>query len=175
MTSMRKQQGAVMVIAVMMLLIMTTMGVGLIQYAKQESQQVTIFEETNDALLLSDSCIEEAVQYLEQLGASSPPCETQAVGSQCGSTVSNRMNAWGLSGEHAKMAKKSVSQTYSCRIYVASREALGGSSGAGFNVGQQNVYGQTAIRTKYLYRIRASSNTENNAKTDVEVIASMVY
>lgn len=175
MTLARNQEGVVMVIAVFMLLIMTTMGIALIQYAKQEAQQVTIFEETNDALLLSDSCVEEAVQYLEQLGVSSPPCETQAVGSQCGNAVSNGLNAWGLSGEHSKMAQKASRQTYYCRIYVASREALGGSSGAGFNVGQQNVYGQTAIRTKYLYRIRASSNTENNAKTDVEVIASMVY
>jgi len=175
MTLARDQEGVVMVVAVFMLLIMTTMGIALIQYAKREAQQVTIFEETNDALLLSDSCVEEAVQYLEQLGASSPPCEAQAVGSQCGSTLSNRMNAWSLSGEHAKMILKGANQSYQCRIYVASREALGGSSGAGFDVGQQNVYGQASIRTKYLYLIRASSNTENNAKTDVEVIASMVY
>lgn len=169
------QQGVVLVVALVCILMMTGLATGLVQYTNREITQVEGQGAMVDMRGSAESCIQESIAWLEDDGADDPPCEGQSIGSQCGQTRSRNMSAWDLSVDNTLIESKGTQFGYECRIIVASQESLSNNGGAGFEVGQSQGYGSSNILTKYLYRIEASSTGSNGKATQLEVIASMVY
>lgn len=173
---MRQQGGFVLVVSVMMLLIMTIMGLGLIRFTENEIKKIDQLENAADLLYSSENCVVEALNLLEKLGKTTPPCESQESMKACLS-VNNKMSVWNQSTDGSKLQTKSNNLSYKCTIFPLSREIAEG-GGAGHEVGQQNVYGQVATSTKYLYLIESESTNLNDSsgkKVKVDVVASMVY
>jgi len=170
-----RQDGSILVVSLVLLLVMTTMSVGLLYFTNQQIQAIDNLSERASAFQSSESCIQQAAQYLESMGKSGPPCQSVATGRSCGSTVSNSMSAWVLSRDHMKLRRLASSHSYQCGITVLARESASGGSGAGFDVGLSSSYGGATPQTKYLYRITSKGNGPNNISAETEVVASMIY
>jgi Tfp pilus assembly protein PilX len=169
-----QQGGFVLIVAVMMLVIITTMGLGLLKYTEYEIEKVSQLESSVDLMNTAENCIVEAANLLEQTGKTMPPCENGAALKAC-LNVSNKMTKWNRSSDSNKLKNKSTDLDYKCAIKPLSRETADG-GGAGYEVGQQNVYGQATTNTKYLYLIEAeASESGQTNKVKVDVVASMVY
>ena len=170
----KNEGGFVLVVAVMMLLIMTTLGIGLLRYTQHEIEQIDSVDNSFMLFNSAESCIAEATKALENLGKSAPPCLNQAAGKGC-KTVTSHMNKWSQASDLQKLKSKSGSQSYTCNIRLLSTEAAEG-SGTGFEIGQQNVYGGVSNKTKYLYLIEAeATDSAVNKSIKIDAVASMVY
>ena len=175
MTRFSNQQGVVLVVALVCILMMTGLAAGLVQYTNREITQVDGQGAVVDMRGGAESCIQESIAWLEDEGINDPPCEGQSIGSQCGQTRTRNMSVWDLEVDNALAESKGAQFGYECRIIVASQETLSNNGGAGFEVGQSQGYGASNTLTKYLYRIEASSTGSDGKTTQLEVIASMVY
>ena len=65
----------IMVLSMIMLLVMTTMGVGLWYVADREIQQVTTTINRSETLYSSETCVDEAINWLRDEAAKGPPCK----------------------------------------------------------------------------------------------------
>ena len=163
------QKGSIIVITLILLLVMTSMGVGLFYATKQTAKQVSISGSRTEALYTAESCITEAVHWIEIESAKGPPCKSSGTGNLCKSISSKRMDQWGLSGETTTQRKRMNAHRYRCDV------SLLGTVSAGFDVGSSSSYGGGVTRTKYLYKIKVRADGSNNVVSEVEVIASTIF
>ena len=174
-----KEQGVILVLALIMLLVMTTMGIGLWYVADREIQQVTTTINRSETLYSAETCVDEAINWLRDEAAKGPPCKgcTPFTTIRTIPNSGNRkMNTpdWQVSSEGTKQRGKMASHEYRCTVKLITTVAAQGQAGTGFDVGQSSSYGGSTAYTKYLYQIRSYGLSPNNIRSDVEVIASIV-
>ena len=77
------REGFVIVITLVLLLVMTTMGIGLFYETKKTANQVRSNNNNSETLYSAESCIAEAKRWLSTERESGIPCEGFAEGSVC--------------------------------------------------------------------------------------------
>ncbi len=78
------REGFVIVITLVLLLVMTTMGIGLFYETKKTANQVRSNNNNTETLYSAESCIAEAKRWLSiERGIRSVPCESFSEGSVC--------------------------------------------------------------------------------------------
>jgi type IV pilus assembly protein PilX len=167
------RKGSIIVITLILLLVMTTMGMGLFYSAKQTAKQVSSSIDKRNLLYTAESCITEAVNWLK-----SNYSDCKGEGSVCKTfTTSNGMNKWDI-GESDKRKVQMSSQDYKCEIQKIKELNLGGGNAQaekGFNIGQGEGYGAVATSTKNYYKIKSNGfKAQGDSKSTVEVIVSII-
>ena len=176
----KNQEGAIIVLSLIMLLVMTTLGIGLWYVADREVHLVDVQTNRSETLHTAETCIDDAIRWLEVESASGPPCKAIGKGNLCKNipdSGTQHMNAdWRqTSGEKAKYKKRMGSHNFSCTITLLSTVAAGaGQKGTGGDVGQTNNYQGAITSTKYLYAITSTGSGPDNVQSKVEVIASII-
>jgi len=169
------RKGFIIVITLILLLVMTTMGIGLFYSTKQTAKQVSVSGSRTESLYTAESCITEAVHWIEVQSASTPACISTSNGSICKTIASKRMDQWSLSGESSAQRKRMNAHQYKCDISPLGTVSLVGGAGTGFDVGQSGSYGGGNTSTKYLYKIKARADGGNNVVSEVEIIVSTIF
>ena len=168
-------KGFIIVITLILLLVMTTMSIGLFYSTKQTAKQVSISGGRIESLYTAESCITEAIQWLE---SNAGQCQNQGL---CKSITSNMgKGEWRLAGEDNKKKEKMRSKGYKCEVHKIKEINLDGGDGQvgqgrGFAVGQGEGYGAVTSNTKSYYSVRSKGeSTTGKSNTIVEVIISMI-
>ena len=163
------RQGFIIVVTLTLMLVMMTMGIALFYSAKQTVEQVNANVEKRSYLFNAESCITEAIHWLE---INSGSC-TKA-GTVCKTiNASNGMNKWDI-GEKDKRKTQMGTQGYQCQIQNMKVLYLDG-GGEGFDVGQGDGYEAKVTNTKNYYKITSNGfNIGGDSKTTVEIIVSLI-
>ena len=163
------RQGFIIVVTLVLMLVMMTMGVALFYSSKQTVKQVNTNVEKRSYLFTAESCITEAIHWLE---INSDSC-TKA-GTVCKTiNTSNGMNKWDI-GEADKRKTQMGTQGYQCQIQNMKVLYLD-DGGEGFDVGQGDGYEAKVTSTKNYYKITSNGfNIGGDSKTTVEVIVSLI-
>jgi type IV pilus assembly protein PilX len=169
------RKGFIIVITLILLLVMTTMGIGLFYSTKQTAKQVSVSGSRTESLYTAESCITEAVHWIEIESAKGPPCKSSGAGNICKSITSKHMGQWQLSGETTTQSKRMNAHRYRCDISLLGTVSSGSGAGTGFDVSQSGSYGGGTTRTKYLYKIKVRADGSDNVMSEVEVIASTIF
>ena len=164
-----KRQGFIIVVTLTLMLVMMTMGIALFYSAKQTVKQVNSNVEKRSYLFTAESCITEAIHWLE---INSGSC-TKA-GTVCKTiNASNGMNKWDI-GETDKRKTQMGTQGYQCQIQNMKVLNLD-ISGEGSDVGQGGEYAAKVTDSKYYYKITSDGfNIGGDSKTTVEIIVSLI-
>jgi len=171
------RQGSIIVVTLILLLVMTTMGVGLLYSTKKSAEQVGKSVNRVESLYSAESCIVEAVQWLENAAKSGVPCK----GGSCFSSNQKSMSRWELisewGGDKKAQAHKTkvANQKYICSVEWLGQEASDSTTGTGFDVGSSSSYGGGATQTKHLYKITSTGSNDGHIKSKVEVITSLIF
>jgi len=169
--------GSILVVTLILLLVMTTMGVGLLYLTKKSTQQVGGSVDRVASLYSAESCIVDAVKWLENAAKSGVPCKSGG----CFNSSQKSMNRWELNSEwssdkKAQAHKNKVSkQKYSCSVEWLGEEASDSSTGTGFDVGSSSSYGGGTTSTKHLYKITSTGFNDGYVRSKVEVITSLIF
>jgi Tfp pilus assembly protein PilX len=168
------RQGSIIVITLVLLLVMTSMAVGLYYSTLHTAKQVAISGNRSEALYSSESCIVEAIDWLEiEVAKGTPPCKGSS--GACPTITANMNNSkWRLSGESVNQQNRIGAQSYQCEIFPLASIVSAG-SGVGFDIGGSDIYSGSSARTKYLYKIRSKTNGANSVTSQVEVIVSTIF
>jgi len=169
------RKGFIIVITLILLLVMTTMAIGLFYSTKQTVKQVGISGNRTEALYTAESCITEAVHWIEINSTNGPPSACKSSGNICGPTNSKHMGQWQLSGETTTQRNRMNAHRYRCDISLLGTISSDSDSGTGFDVGQSSSYGGSTTSTKYLYKIKARADGSDNVMSEVEVIVSTIF
>ena len=163
------RQGFIIVVTLTLMLVMMTMGIALFYSSKQTVKQVNSNVEKRSYLFTAESCITEAIHWLE---TNSDSC-TKA-GTVCKTiNASNGMNKWDI-GEKDKRKTQMGTQGYQCQIQNMKVLNLD-VSGEGSDVGQGGEYAAKVTDAKYYYKITSDGfNIGGDSKTTVEVIVSLI-
>jgi type IV pilus assembly protein PilX len=168
------RKGFIIVITLIILLVMTTMGIGMFYSTKQTAKQVSISGNRAESLYTAESCITEAVHWIEIESAKGQPCQSAGTGNLCKSIASRRMGEWELSGENTTQRNRMNAHRYRCDISLLGTISSDSDFGTGFDVGQSSSYSESDTSTKYLYKIKARADGGNNVVSEVEIIASII-
>jgi len=170
------KKGSILVLSIVMLLIMTTMGAGLYYTVSKTAFNTDIDASKNETIYTAESCISEAVTWLEQQATITgiAPCKNYSKNQICKSW-NHQMNKYHASGESNIQYSKLSNKRCNVQIINLGTVAAGGSTGAGFDVGQSDSYAGNATRTKYLYRIRSSGTGRKGTNGVVEIVASTIF
>ena len=163
------RQGFIIVVTLTLMLVMMTMGIALFYSAKHTVKQVNANVEKRSYLFNAESCITEAIHWLE---INSKSC-TKA-GKVCKTiNTTNGMNKWDI-GEKDKRKTQMGIQGYQCQIQNMKVLNLD-ISGEGSDVGQGGEYKAKVTDSKYYYKITSDGfNIGGDSKTTVEVIVSLI-
>jgi type IV pilus assembly protein PilX len=169
------RKGFIIVITLIILLVMTTMGIGLFYSTKQTAKQVSISGSRTESLYTAESCITEAVHWIEIESAKGTLRKNCTKGSICKRFNSKRMDQWSLSGESTVQRNRMNAHRYRCDISLLGTVSSGSGTGTGFDVSQSGSYGGGTTSTKYLYKIKVRADGSDNVMSEVEVIASTIF
>ena len=169
------QRGMVLILALVLVLVMTALGMGLLYVVNSDRDQQEALATSERLRVAAEACAERAMKNLESMGATEPPCRSLTPGALCGEVINGSMSEWSLPGDDQLQQLQDAATTYSCSTYYGSSVNAIGTVGAGFEVGQQQGYGQPLTQTKYLYRIASTATGTDGGQVQIEVIASMVY
>ena len=174
------REGFIIVISLMLMLVMTTMGVGLYYSSKQTSKEVANNISRSDALYTAEACIADARLWLKVNSTPDAPCLNVEPGKICQNVTSQNMSRWSLTNDSQILQNRNEVQKYSCTIALLGSVAYEGGEGVGFDIGESDSYGQNIVNTKYMYRIRSTGTLNSNSGTKnfsstVEVIDSMIF
>ena len=160
--------GFIIVVTLILMLVMTTMGIGLYYSSKQAAKEVSSNTDKRSYLFNAESCVTEAIHWLE---VNYNRC---GIGSICKTiTTSNGMNKWDI-GETNKRKKQMESQGYTCEIQKMKVKSLN-AGGVGFDVGQDDNYESEDTIKKHYFKINSNGfDVGGNDKTAVEVIVSII-
>jgi len=168
------EQGVVVMVSLVLLVVMTTMGVGLVYTTGRNDKGASQKINHSQALHTSETCIQNIMQWMAVNGVTAPPCKNKTTG-RC-YQIKNRTMAssdYSIFGSQQKHKTKMARYKYQCEVslltVLSAKNNL--EMGAGFSVGQSSAYGGASTQSKYIYLIRTKSNdTTSSAK--VEVVAS---
>jgi len=168
------RKGFIIVITLVLLLVMTTMGIGLFYSTKQTAKQVSISGSKTGTFYSAESCIADAVNWLENDAVNGAPCRNKSVGSICHSISNAKMTKWKLSGEKQSQVNRMSAQGYKCNISLSGSVAFEGGEGVGFDIGESDSYSNVKTSTKYIYKINSTGYADKSI-SEVEVITSMIF
>ena len=165
------KKGSIVVITLVIMLVMTTMGAGFYYSTLKTVNSALVEENAVQNLYSSESCITEAVAWLNKHSKNGPPaqCLNKSSSKSCAKINGNQKGWSPKIGERVDQSRKMEKQSYSCEIYPLGNEALTSSSGSGFDVGESGAYDQGIGQTKYYYKIKSYSS-----KASVEVVVSSI-
>ena len=168
------RKGFIIVITLVLMLVMTTMGVGLYYSTKQTAQEVGVNVNRSETFYAAESCIAEAKHWIKKESIKAAPCINKSIGSTCHSISSTKMSKWKLSGESQNFKNRTESQRYECSISLLGKVTYVGGEGVGFDIGESDTYGNVLTNTKYMYRIN-SKGFVGNLSSEVEEVVSMIF
>ena len=172
----KTRKGSILVVTLILLLVMTTMGVGLLYSTKKSAQQVGRSVDKTASLYSAESCIVDAVKWLENAAKSGVPCKNGG----CFNSRQKNMSRWELSNEWSGDKKaqahknKAKNQKYECRIYLVGEVMHGDDEGIGFDIGESETYNNVSTNAKYMYRINSKSFV-GNLTSEVEEFVSITF
>lgn len=176
-----RQEGAILVVSMITLLVCTTMGIGLWYVADQDIKMVDIQVNRSETLYSAETCIDDAARWIEEEAVNGPPCKAVGTGTVCksipdvGDPKRTMSTDWRQSdNETIKYQKRMGKHDFSCTIELMSSISQEDSDGTGFSVKQGASYQGAISSTKYLYRIRSVGQGPDNVRSEVEVIASII-
>ena len=169
------RKGSIIIISLILLLVMTTMAAGLFFKTKRVAQQVNISGNQAESLYTSETCVTEAVQWIETESAKGPPCKAKGAGNLCERITSKNMNHWALTGERIKQKNRMNTHRYRCDISLLGTVASDADAGTGFDVGQSDAYVGGSTSTKYLYKIESRGDSNDFVASTIEVIVSTIF
>jgi len=170
------KKGSILVLSIVMLLIMTTMGAGLYYTVSKTAFNTDIDASKNETIYTAESCISEAVTWLEQEATTKgvAPCKDKSKNQSCKKWTEEKMNKYHAPGEsniqYSKLSKKKCD----VEIFNLGEVAVKGGSGVGFSIGQSDSYGGNLTSTKYLYKIRSSGTGRKATNGVIEIVGSMI-
>lgn len=171
------RRGSILVVTLILLLVMTTMGVGLLYSTKKTAQQVGKSVNKVASLYSAESCVVDAVKWLENAAKNGVPCKSGS----CFNSHQKSMSRWELNSEWNSDKKgqahknKVAKQKYTCSVQWLGQEASDSATGTGFDVGSSSAYGGGVTQTKHLYKITSTGSNDEYVKSKVEVITSMIF
>jgi Tfp pilus assembly protein PilX len=171
------ERGVVVMISLVLLVVMTTMGVGLVYTTGRNDKSASQKINHSQALHASETCIQNILQWMAVNGVTAPPCKNKTTG-RC-YQIKNRTMAssdYSISGSQQKQQTKMARHKYQCEVSLLTTLSGKNNSGmnTGFSVGQSSAYGGASTQTKYIYLIRTKSNGTTSS-AHVEVVASMIF
>ncbi len=143
------RESFVVIVTLVLLLVMTTMGIGLFYETKKTAKQVSVNIDKRSFLHASETCVTEAVRWLRGNSNSCNVTDCQTFGAA--------MNEW-ADDEAGKRISRMERTAYSCTISRIGQEELDGN------------------RIKSYYKILSNgydSNQPDRNKTTIEVIVSI--
>jgi Tfp pilus assembly protein PilX len=174
------EKGIVIVISLILLLVMTTMGVGLVYTTGRNDKGAQGVISRIETMQAAETCIQSMERWFNKESVNGPPCKTVAQGAVCHREKETLMGdaAYKLPEEKDKFKDRMNQYRNSCEVALlttlSEKDSVVG-TGAGFEVGKDGAYGGSSTRTKYLYKITAQGTGPNSSASTVEVIASMIY
>jgi Tfp pilus assembly protein PilX len=145
------EQGVVVMVSLVLLVVMTTMGVGLVYTTGRNDKGASQKINHSQALHTSETCIQNMMQWMAVNGVTAPPCKNKTTG-RC-YQIKNRTMAssdYSIFGSQQKHKTKMARYKYQCEVSLLT---------------------VLSAKNKYIYLIRTKSNdTTSSAK--VEVVAS---
>jgi len=167
------RKGFIIVITLILLLVMTTMGIGLFYSTKQTAKQVSISGDRAESLYTAESCIIEAVHWIEIESAKGPLRSGNLPHSIKRTSMGGQWLK--LTGENTTQSSRMKAHFYQCDISLLGTISSSSGAGTGFSVGQSSSYGGSSTSTKYLYKINARADGSNNVTSEVEVVVSTIF
>lgn len=169
------QKGFVIVISLILLLVMTTMGMGLVYTTGRNDKGAQGTINRTESLHSAETCIQGVVWWLEDSGLRLTKCKNK--GDVCYRETEKTMghSSYAIAGANVKFKNKMNQHRNKCEVSLLttlSDKALG--LGAGFEVGQNSTYGGSTPNTKYLYKIKSQGTGPNNSVSNIEIIASII-
>lgn len=167
----RGQEGSILVAAMIILLVMSLMGIGLIQSSVKSSN--TAASKTVDAEVfhITESCNQEARDWL--LSQTRPPDSTNLPHIITRANLNHML----IGGETAAMLSKLSGYSYTCTVSTISNRAVtGDTAGEGSDIGMASGYGAAGdISPRYYYQVDARGSGPNNAAKRIITIVSMEF
>ena len=171
------QRGAILVISLMMMLVMTTMGMGLYYAANQNTDQVNNVTNRSETLYSAETCVDEAARWLDaeaqRLDLENPkslpcePCDTctpiiklNQICHTIGASGDKKLMGtnWRMDGEISPGRKQKLERIMNTHQYDCDLRLIAKKQGAS---------------TEYIYKIESRGFGPKSARTDLEVIASI--
>lgn len=169
--------------ALVIIMIMTSMGIGLYYSSKQAAMQVASSTNKTQLLYAAESCITESIQKIKTASKSAPPCTKQNP-ALCQKPIYgglDKLNKYFDFKETKFDFKETKAQhqqlenyTYKCTISLLGTDRLAIDAGVGSDVGSDITYNNMK-KTKYLYKIKAQADGQGRAKSTIEVVTSIIY
>ncbi|MEN9017241.1 MAG: hypothetical protein ABF331_01880 [Hellea sp.] len=177
------REGFIIVISLTLMLVMTTMGIGLYYASKKATEQVDIYIGKSDSLYSAEACIAEARLWLKANSATDAPCKNIVPGKICHNVTTGKMSKWKMPNDSQILQNRSAAQSYSCSIALLASVEYEADEVVGFDIGESDSYGDIAGKTKFLYKIRSTGAINEGVNSGlltlhsstVEVIDSMIF
>jgi len=168
------REGFVIIITLVLLLVMTTMGIGLFYETKKTASQVRSNNNNSETLYSAESCIAEARHWLDRERESGIPCESSTAGSVCRTIGEKYMSDSSARIDSSVTGDSRLSvHYYKCeviRLSTVSTEVSGatGSSGdgeEGYDVSDDAGTGVIISNISY-YKIRSKACVTSSGSCD---------
>ena len=160
------QKGAILIVSLIITLVITTMGMGLFYIGNRSVDQIEAHTDRSETLYSAEACVDAAVRWLNVQSEAGVPCiDINPPGEVChwiGSAVISASNPsmddWRVAGESSavralKFQGRMAKHEHFCRITLTATLAASG--------------------PKYIYKIESSGIGPKQARTNIEVIASI--
>ena len=192
------REGFIIVISLTLMLVMTTMGIGLYYASKKATEQVDIYIGKSDSLYSAEACIVEARLWLKANSATDAPCKNIVPGKICHNVTTpssfvdgifirnyagGKMSKWKMPNDSQILQNRSAAQSYSWSIALLASVEHEADEVVGFDIGESDSYGDIAGKTKFFYKIRSTGAINEGVNSGlltlhsstVEVIDSMIF
>jgi len=170
------KKASVIVFALVIIMIMTSMGIGLYYSSKQAAMQIASSTNKTQLLYAAESCITESIQKIKTASNLAPPCTKQNP-ALCQKPIYgglDKLNKYFDFKETKAQRQQLKNYTYECRISLLGTDRLAIDAGVGSDVGSDITYNNMK-KTKYLYKIKAQADGQGRAKSTIEVVTSIIY
>ena len=160
------QKGAILVVSLIITLVITTMGMGLFYIGNRSVDQIEAHTDRSETLYSAEACVDAAVRWLDAESEGGVPCidiepageVCHRIGSAALGATNPSMDDWRVAGESSavralKFQGRMAKHEYFCSITLTATLA--------------------ALGPKYIYQIESSGVGPKQARTNLQVIASI--
>ena len=160
------QKGAILVVSLIITLVITTMGMGLFYIGNRSVDQIEAHTDRSETLYSAEACVDAAVRWLDAESEGGVPCidiepageVCHRIGSAALGATNPSMDYWRVAGESSavrasKFQGRMAKHEYFCEITLTATLA--------------------ALGPKYIYSIASSGIGPKQARTNLQVIASI--
>ena len=136
------KKASVIVFALVIIMIMTSMGIGLYYSSKQAAMQIASSTNKTQLLYAAESCITESIQKIKTASNLAPPCTKQNP-ALCQKPIYgglDKLNKYFDFKETKAQRQQLKNYTYECRISLLGTDRLAIDAGVGSDVGSDITY-----------------------------------